>query len=124
MLWLQTFLRLPGGIPSHDTFNRVFAALDPEEMERGFAARVSSIAKLTAGEVVTIDTMGYQREIAQRIIEKQPADAIPGQRGSENGIRRRGKEPVFPITAVKVCYKLPKGLLPERPRSNTGSANR
>jgi len=53
--WLQTFLILPGGIPSHDTFNRVFQALDPEEMERGFAAWVSSIAKLTAGEVVAID---------------------------------------------------------------------
>ena len=53
--WLKTFLQLPGGIPSHDTFNRVFAALDPEEMERSFAAWVSSIAKLTAGEVVAID---------------------------------------------------------------------
>ena len=53
--WLQTFLALPSGIPSHDTFNRVFAALDPEEMEKGFAAWVASIAKLTAGEVVAID---------------------------------------------------------------------
>ena len=52
---LKTFLQLPGGIPSHDTFNRVFSALDPEEMERGFAAWVSSITKLTAGEVVAID---------------------------------------------------------------------
>jgi predicted transposase YbfD/YdcC len=53
--WLKTFLTLPGGIPSHDTFNRVFAALDPEEMEKSFAAWVSSISKLTAGEVVAID---------------------------------------------------------------------
>jgi predicted transposase YbfD/YdcC len=53
--WLKTFLTLPSGIPSHDTFNRVFAALDPEEMEKGFVAWVSSIAKLTAGEVVAID---------------------------------------------------------------------
>jgi predicted transposase YbfD/YdcC len=53
--WLQTFLALPSGIPSHDTFNRVFAALDPEEMEKGFAVWVASIAKLTAGEVVAID---------------------------------------------------------------------
>ena len=53
--WLKTFLSLPSGIPSHDTFNRVFTALDPEEMEKGFVDWVSSIAKLTAGEVVAID---------------------------------------------------------------------
>lgn len=53
--WFKSFLTLPGGIPSHDTFNRVFSALDPEELEKGFAAWVSSIAKLTAGEVVAID---------------------------------------------------------------------
>lgn len=53
--WLSGFLTLPGGIPSHDTFNRVFAALDPEELEKGFAAWVGSIARLTAGEVVAID---------------------------------------------------------------------
>ena len=53
--WLQSFLRLPSGIPSHDTFNRVFAALDPDELERGFVAWVGSIARLTAGEVIAID---------------------------------------------------------------------
>ena len=53
--WLQTFLTLPSGIPSHDTFNRVFAALDPEQLEKGFVAWVGSIAKLTAGSVVAID---------------------------------------------------------------------
>jgi hypothetical protein len=31
--WLKTFLRLPNGIPSHDTFGRVFAAMNPEEFE-------------------------------------------------------------------------------------------
>ena len=42
--WFQGFLTLPGGIPSHDTFNRVFTALDPEELEKGFVAWVSSMA--------------------------------------------------------------------------------
>jgi predicted transposase YbfD/YdcC len=53
--WLRTFLSLPSGIPSHDTFNRVFAALDPQELEKGFVSWVTSIARLTAGEVVAID---------------------------------------------------------------------
>ena len=55
LLWLKSFLKLPSGIPSHDTFNRVISALDPTELEKGFAAWVGSIAKLTAGEVVAID---------------------------------------------------------------------
>ncbi len=53
--WLQRFLTLPSHIPPHDSFNRVFAALDAEEMEKGFADWVSSLAKLTAGEVAAID---------------------------------------------------------------------
>ena len=53
--WLRSFLTLPSGIPSHDTFNRVFAALDPHELEKGFVAWVTSIARLTAGEVIAID---------------------------------------------------------------------
>jgi len=53
--WFKGFLQLPGGIPSHDTFNRVISALDPAEMEKGFADWAVSIAKLTAGEEVAID---------------------------------------------------------------------
>ena len=30
LIWLRTFLELPNGIPSHDTFNRVFSSLNPE----------------------------------------------------------------------------------------------
>ena len=68
--WFQTFLRLPGGIPSHDTFNRVFAALNPEELERGFAAWVRSIAQLTAGEVIAIDGKALRgtRQAGQKAI--------------------------------------------------------
>src|ERR1039458_2519649 len=55
LAWFKGFLHLPGGIPSHDTFNRVISALDPAEMEKGFAHWVVSIAQLTSGEVVAID---------------------------------------------------------------------
>lgn len=53
--WLRTFLRLPEGIPSHDTFNRVFSALNPEELESSFLSWTRSVAELTDNEVVSID---------------------------------------------------------------------
>lgn len=53
--WLQTFLELPHGIPSEDTFSRVFARLDPEAFGRCFAAWTRSIKKATHGQVVSID---------------------------------------------------------------------
>ena len=53
--WLKSFLQLPHGIPSHDTFNRVFQALDPAELEKSFLDWVRSLTRLTAGEVVAID---------------------------------------------------------------------
>ena len=53
--WLKTFLDLPGGIPSHDTFGRVFAMLKPEEFERCFMAWMSSLVELGGGKLVAID---------------------------------------------------------------------
>jgi predicted transposase YbfD/YdcC len=53
--FLRTILKLPEGIPSHDTFNRVFSLLDPKELENGFLQWTRSVAKLTKGEVVSID---------------------------------------------------------------------
>jgi predicted transposase YbfD/YdcC len=53
--WFTTFLDLPNGIPSHDTFGRVFAALDPDPFERCFLARVRSTVALAEGTVVAVD---------------------------------------------------------------------
>ncbi|WP_289299118.1 ISAs1 family transposase, partial [uncultured Duncaniella sp.] len=53
--WLEKFLHLPNGIPSHDTFNRVISMLDPKELNGSFVAWTKSIAELTDGEVVAID---------------------------------------------------------------------
>jgi len=53
--WFRTFLALPEGIPSHDTFNDVFAKFDAETFEKCFIAWVESIAPLLPGEVVSVD---------------------------------------------------------------------
>jgi len=53
--WLKTFLALPNGIPSHDTFRRVFMLLDPDGFEACFARWARSLAGEAGREVVAID---------------------------------------------------------------------
>ena len=59
--WLETFLALPHGIPSHDTFGRVFAALDPDQFAAGFRSWVGAVAAVSAGTVVAIDGKTLRR---------------------------------------------------------------
>jgi len=59
--WFEEFLELPNGIPSHDTFGRFYAALDPEEFSRCFTRWVESIAEVTEGEVVAVDGKTLRR---------------------------------------------------------------
>jgi predicted transposase YbfD/YdcC len=53
--WLRTFLALPGGIPSHDTFGRVFGRLDPEQFAACFASWVAGVAEALGFKHVAID---------------------------------------------------------------------
>ena len=55
LIWLKTFLRLPNGVPSHDTIARVFALLEPTQLQECFVSWVKSIAELSLGEVVSLD---------------------------------------------------------------------
>ncbi len=52
--WLRTFLKLPNGIPSHDTFGRVFGLLDPQQFQQAFRDWVAAIQGRVKG-VVAID---------------------------------------------------------------------
>ena len=53
--WFKTFLELPNGIPSHDTFNRVFNLLDPVEFQSSFLSWISAASKLIDGQAIAID---------------------------------------------------------------------
>jgi predicted transposase YbfD/YdcC len=53
--WLRQFLELPNGIPSHDTFARVFAKLDPIAFQRCFVRWVDAIRDKLPGDVIAID---------------------------------------------------------------------
>ena len=53
--WLQTFLALPYGIPSHDTFGRVFARLNPRRFQECFLSWTRAVAQLTQGTLIALD---------------------------------------------------------------------
>jgi len=53
--WFATFLDLPHGIPSHDTFNRVFAALDPIQFRSCFLHWMRAVAEVLPAQVIALD---------------------------------------------------------------------
>src|SRR5919206_5299458 len=53
--WFASFLALPHGIPSHDTFNRVFAALDPMQFRACFLAWMQAVAGILPAQVIAVD---------------------------------------------------------------------
>ena len=59
--WLKTLLELANGIPSHDTFGRVFRRLDPQQWQDCFLSWVQAINKVTSGQIVPIDGKTLRR---------------------------------------------------------------
>ena len=110
--WFRTFLALPHGIPSHDTFGRVFARLDPAQFEACFLRWIQALAELLPGEVVAVDGKELRRSLrrsgrqgchlAGQCLGDRPA---PGH-GPAQGRLRRSNE----ITAIP---ELLKALVPE-----------
>ena len=61
LTWVRTFLDLPNGVPSHDTFGRVFAALDPEQFQQCFLAWVQAAAAITDDQIIALDGKTLRR---------------------------------------------------------------
>ena len=59
--WLKSFLNLSNGIPSHDTFARVFSRIDPQQFQNCFMDWVKRINELTQGQVIAIDGKTLRR---------------------------------------------------------------
>jgi predicted transposase YbfD/YdcC len=63
LAWFKTFLDLPHGIPSHDTFGRVFARLDPVQFEACFLRWIRALAERLPAEVVAVDGKELRRSL-------------------------------------------------------------
>jgi predicted transposase YbfD/YdcC len=80
--WFKRFLELPNGIPSHDTFNRVFQAIDPKQFMDCFVHWTQSLRKKGKQDVVAIDGKALRRAYNKQ-------DSIPyivSAWASENGL--------------------------------------
>jgi predicted transposase YbfD/YdcC len=82
--WLRTFLKLPNGIPSHDTFGRVFALLDPREFAECFSEWTQSLRRSFAQEIVAIDGKTVRRSHDRR--RGKGAIHMVSAWASENGL--------------------------------------
>lgn len=82
--WLKEFLELENGIPSHDTFGDVFAAIDPEAFRKGFMEWVETIRIKVGNEVVAIDgkTICASKSMASN---KKPVHIVSAW-AAENGL--------------------------------------
>jgi len=59
--WLKTFLEIPNGIPSHDTFGNIFSVLSSTEFEECFLSWIQSVCIVTSGQVIAIDGKRMRR---------------------------------------------------------------
>lgn len=98
--WLREFLELPNGIPSHDTFCRVFSLLDSAKFEQCFSDWAHSLPLLIHGDI--------KREII----------AIDGKtsRGSHN--RRKGQNPLHMVSAWAAEQGMVLGQVSTHKKSN------
>jgi predicted transposase YbfD/YdcC len=59
--WLESFLELPNGIPSHDTFARVVSSIRPDDFENRFQKWIQALAQNTCEKIIAIDGKTLRR---------------------------------------------------------------
>ena len=99
--WLKGFLELSHGIPSHDTFGRVFAVLNVEQFQRCFAVWIQAVEERTQGQIIALDgkqlRRSHDKALGKRAIYMVSAWA------SENGVvfgQRKVDDKSNEITAI------------------------
>lgn len=80
--WFETFLDLSNGIPSHDTFNRVFSAIDPREFLEAFLGWTQGLRQAVPDEIVAMDGKALRRALNK----DQKAKVIVSAWAEDNGL--------------------------------------
>jgi DDE_Tnp_1-associated len=119
--WLEKFLELPNGIPSHDTFGRVFARIDPQQFQQCFLSWIRAVAKQVHRQVVAIDGKKLRRS-HDRTLGKS-AIAMVSAWATANRLvlgQRKVKDKSNEITAIpellRVLELMPSAARPRLPK--------
>ena len=105
--WLKTFLQLPEGIPSHDTFRRVFGLLDRKQFAACLFQWTQALHEATGGKVMAIDGKTARRSFAKKT--GKAALHLVTAWASENGLTLAQvacEEKSNEITAIPELLKL------------------
>jgi predicted transposase YbfD/YdcC len=81
--WFRSFLHLPNGIPSHDTFGRVFARLNPLEFEHCFILWAEGLREALGGEFINLDGKTLRRS-HDHASGKTPIHMVSAWAGANN----------------------------------------
>jgi predicted transposase YbfD/YdcC len=106
--WLEQFLDLPNGIPSHDTFGRVFARLDPKQFHQCFLSWTQSVSELTQGAVVSLDGKTVRASF-DRATELSPIHMVSAWCSQNSGLvlgQLKTESKSNEITAIPELLKL------------------
>ena len=103
--WLRQRLELPGGIPSHDTFNRVFALLDPKQFEDCFVRWVEALQK-------------YLQEAQAQGKMREQLIALDGKTLRRSFDQASGKAAIHMVSAWSAVNSLTLGQIKVDDKSN------
>jgi len=107
VVWLKTFLELPNGIPSHDTFGRVFGMIDAQQFQLAFWEWVWAVNNIVQGQIVNIDGKCLRGSDDQKLGKR--AIYMVSAWAAENEIvlgQRKVDEKSNEITAIPELLKL------------------
>jgi len=102
--WFRKFLELPGGVPSHDTFGRVFSLIDPKEFQKAFYEWTQSIAEISEGEIIALDGK-YNKASLTVPGDRRSITGMVSAWASEAGVALAQMKTDFIKTGEKKVYK-------------------
>lgn len=102
--WFKKFLELPGGIPSHDTFGRVFSLIDPIEFQKAFYEWTKSVIKITEGEVISMDGKYFRSSLTKKGDPRSVIGMVSAW-ASKAGVALAQKKADFKKSGEKQIYR-------------------